>query len=262
MGVPIKPGTEGWDRHTPGHSSHPAGRLVMPGCCLSIQGEPQLVPSRVWCNPVPAAPPGQPRGMLRWHRCWTRWTRHRWKAPCPAAPRHPAAPRAAPRPGESIPGPPGETPGSRMISTTGSRRSRMRCSRRATAFLSLKTDFLERFGRIPLGTDSPFGGDTQVHRLEERGLSPKVQWPQAPACPCAMLHPLCTRSHSAGCHFPQTQRGDTQLLNSTEYGTRYARHNHLGGHREAGLGRIWAKFFAWEGRGLPVLFGTRSGLGK
>lgn len=160
-GVPIKAGTRGWDRDIPGLSSHPARRLVKLGCCLSSapaatssRGKPQLLSSRVWCNPVPAAPPGQPRGMPRWHPCWRRWTRHRWRAPCPAAPRHraapcppppaPAAPRAAPRPGESTPDRLGKALGSRMTSTTGSRRSRMLRSRTATAFLSLKTDFLER----------------------------------------------------------------------------------------------------------------------
>lgn len=83
----------------------------------------------------------------------------------------------------------------------------MRCSRRLIACLSLKTDFLGRTGRIPLGMDSPFGGDTQVHRLEERGLSPKVQWPQGPACPCAMLYPLCTPSHSGGVISPKPKGG-------------------------------------------------------
>lgn len=111
----------------------------------------------------------------------------------------------------------------------------MLCSRRVIDFLSLKTDFLERMAAW-YGLTS-WRGHTG-HSLEERGLSPKVQWPQAPAWPCAMVQPLCTPSHSGGCHFPQTQRGYTQLLNSTEYGTRPPCQRHWGGHREAELGRI------------------------
>lgn len=77
----------------------------------------------------------------------------------------------------------------------------MLCSRTVMEFSSLKTDFLERMATRH-GLTS-WRGHTG-HSLEERGLSPKVQWPQAPACPRAMLHPLCTPSHSGGCHFPQT----------------------------------------------------------
>lgn len=64
----------------------------------------------------------------------------------------------------------------------------MLCSRRVMAFLSLKTDFLERMATWH-GLTS-WRGYTG-HSLEEGGLSPKVQWPQEPACPCAVVHPLC-----------------------------------------------------------------------
>lgn len=129
--------------------------------------------------PAPAARPGRRWGLRHWHPSWRTWTRHRWRAPCPAAPCHGAGPHhppapAAPQQGDSTPI---KAPQKRMTSIMGSRRGRMLCSRTTTAFLSLKTDFLE-------GTDAWHGLSSwrgrKCHSLEEMGLGcpPEEQYLQ------------------------------------------------------------------------------------
>lgn len=127
----------------------------------------------------------------------------------------------------------------------------MLCSRRVMEFLSLKTDFLERMATRH-GLTSWRGHTGR----EEKGAVPKSAVAPGSCLPLCHAAPFVHTQPLRGCHFPQTQHGYTQLLNPTEYGTRPPHQRHLGRHREAGLGRIWAQYCAWEGKGLAVLFGT------
>lgn len=209
--------------------------------------------------PVPAAPPGRPRGLHRWHRFWRTWTRHRWRALCPAAlchrvvPHHtpppPAAPQPALQPGESTAAPPAKAPGRRMTCIMGSERGRTLSSRTVTAFLSLKTDFRER--RATWHGPVSWRGHKH-HSLEARGwgCSPKVPavWrsPQAPALPPSHPAPLAPPTHlhrrlpsrktqEEHHHLPSSSAAEgTRALSLEPFGWVQMSVN-------AGLGRIWAK---------------------
>ncbi|XP_053928374.1 barttin isoform X1 [Cuculus canorus] len=123
------------------------------GTWHSMQGQLLLCP--IGTKENLAAPHGQRWGTRHWHPSWRTWTHHRWRAPCLAAlchkadphlslPPTPVKPQPAPQLEKSTVVPPAKAVGKRMTSIMGSKRGWMLCLRKVTAFLSLKTDFLER----------------------------------------------------------------------------------------------------------------------
>lgn len=131
----------------------------------------------------------------------------------------------------------------------GSKRGRMLCSRIATAFLSLKTDFPEGMASWH-GLVSRRG--RKCHRLGERGWGerpPKVQrWQNGGApgllpVPRAALRPSRPPSCTGGCHPAEPEGTTTASPISAAEGTRSPSLEPFGWAQistNAGLGRIQA----------------------